>query len=57
MTIIKVLRRMFICIRTWIDCVRIGWNFDKTWNIGGGDFGKKDAKVCCFDTSYYSRSY
>lgn len=27
---------MFICIRTWIHCVRIGWNFDKTWNIGGG---------------------
>ena len=29
---------MFICIRTWIHCVRIGWNFDKTWNIGGGGF-------------------
>ena len=44
MIIIKVFKRMFICIRTWIHCVRIGWSFDNTWNIGGGILVKKMPK-------------
>lgn len=44
MIIIKVFKRMFICIRTWIHCVRIGWSFDNTWNIGGKILVKKMPK-------------
>lgn len=41
MAMLRRLRCVHVCIRTWIHCVRNGWSFDKSWSIGGGIVVKK----------------
>ena len=44
MAVLRRVRRVYVCIRTWFHCVRNGWSFDKSWSIGGGIVVKKMPK-------------
>lgn len=48
MAMLRRLRCVHVCIRTWIHCVRNGWSFDKSWSIGGGIVVKNMPKYVAF---------